>query len=118
VRFVVSRLLRDGRIQRSYLGLAGQKAVVTRSMARHHGVAIASAVRVMSVESPSPASAAGFRERDLIIAFDDQPVNGIDDLHRHLTQERIGRPTPVTVLRGPDRLQLIVVPWEDRSERH
>jgi S1-C subfamily serine protease len=87
-------------------------------MARHHGLAIASAVRVMSVESSSPASAAGVRERDLIVAFDGQPVTGIDDLHRYLTDERIGHATPVTVLRGPERVQLIVVPWEDRSERH
>lgn len=118
VRFVVSRLLRDGRIRRSYIGIGGQKTPIGRQMARHHSLAVASAVRVMSVESSSPASAAGFRERDLIIAFAGQPVTGIDDLHRHLTEDTIGRPTPVTVLRGPERVQLIVVPWEDRSERH
>jgi S1-C subfamily serine protease len=118
VRFVVSRLLRDGRIRRSYVGIAGQKSPVGRQMARHHGLAIASAVRVMSVESSSPASAAGVRERDLIVAFDGQAVTGIDDLHRCLTEEKIGHPTPVTVLRGAERLKLIVVPWEDRSERH
>ncbi|HEX5068749.1 MAG TPA: trypsin-like peptidase domain-containing protein [Vicinamibacterales bacterium] len=118
VRFVVSRLLRDGRIRRSYIGIAGQKAPIGRQMARHHGLAIAAAVRVMSVESSSPASAAGFRERDLVIAFDGQPVTGIDDLHRYLTEDKIGHPTPVVVLRGAERVQLIVVPWEDRSERH
>jgi len=118
VRFVVSRLLRDGRIRRSYVGIGGQKTPIGRQMARHHGLAMASAVRVMSVESSSPASAAGFKERDLIIAFDNHPVTGIDDLHRYLTEDKIGRPTPVTVLRGPDRVQLIIVPWEDRSERH
>ena len=53
------------------------------------------------------------------MAFDGQPVAGIDDLLRYLTEERIGHPTPVTVLRGAERLQLIVVPWEDRpSQRH
>jgi S1-C subfamily serine protease len=117
-RFVVSRLLRDGRIRRSYVGIAGQKSPVGRQMARHHGLAITSAVRVMSVESSSPASAAGVRERDLIVAFDGQPVAGIDDLHRYLTEDKIGHATPVTVLRGAERHQLIVVPWEDRSERH
>jgi S1-C subfamily serine protease len=119
VRFVVSHLLRDGRVRRSYLGLAGQKAVMPRQLARHHGLAISSAVRVESVESSSPASAAGFQPRDLIIAFDGQPVAGIDDLLRHLTEDRIGRPTLVTVVRGAQRLQLVVVPWEDRpSQRH
>ena len=119
VRFVASRLLRDGRIRRSYVGVAGQKAAVPRQLARHHGFAISSAVRVESVESSSPASAAGVQARDLIIAFDGQPVAGIDDLLRYLTEDRIGRPTPVVVLRGAERLQLIVLPWEDRpSQRH
>jgi S1-C subfamily serine protease len=114
VRFVVSRLLRDGRVKRSYLGIAGQKAVVPRQLARHHGLAVRSGVRVESVEPSSPASAAGFQARDLIIAFDHKPVSGIDDLHRHLTEERIGRLTPLTILRGIERRDLVVVPWEAR----
>ena len=118
VRFVVSRLLRDGRIRRSWLGVAGQKSIVPRRLARHHGLAISSGVRVESVERSSPAAAAGFRERDFIIAFDGQPVTGIDDLHRYLTEERIGRPTAVVVLRGAERHELIVLPWEARPSDH
>jgi len=113
-RVVVSRLLRDGRVRRGYLGLGGQRTVVQRTLARHHGLAVSSAVRVESIERFSPAAAAGIQARDLIVAFDNQPVTGVDDLHRYLTEERIGRPTPVVVLRGPERHQLIVVPWEDR----
>ena len=118
VRFVVSRLLRDGRIRRSYLGVAGQKATVPRRLARHHGLAISSGVRVASVERSSPAAAAGFRERDLLIAFDGHPVTGIDDLHRYLTEDRIGRPTAVVVLRGAERHELVVLPWEARASDH
>ncbi len=118
VRFVVSRLLRDGRIRRSYVGVAGQRASVPRQLARHHGLAVSFGVRVESVEPLSPASAAGFERRDLIIAFDTQPVAGVDDLYRHLTEDRIGRATPVTILRGTERLQLVVIPWEDRPSEH
>ena len=115
VGFVVSRLLRDGRIRRSYLGVAGQTAPVSRRLARHHQLAISSAVRVETVEPSSPASAAGLCGGDLIFAFDQQPVTGIDSLHRLLTEERIGHATAVGVLRGAERLQLVVVPWEDRA---
>jgi len=115
VGFVVSRLLRDGRIRRSYLGVAGQTAPVPRRLARHHQLAISSAVRVETVEPSSPASAAGLCGGDLIFTLDQQPVTGIDSLHRLLSEERIGHATPVGVLRGAERLQLVVVPWEDRA---
>jgi S1-C subfamily serine protease len=115
-RFVVSRLVRDGRIHRSYLGVAGQNAPVSRRLARHHGLAVSSGVRIESVTASSPASSAGLKAGDLLIAFNGQPVSGIDDLHRHLTDERIGRVTPVTVLRGPERLEMVVVPWERASQ--
>jgi S1-C subfamily serine protease len=115
VGFVVSRLLRDGRIRRSYLGVAGQTAPVSRRLARHHQLAISSAVRVETVEPFSPASVAGLCGGDLIFTFDQQPVTGIDSLHRLLTEERIGHATPVGVLRSAERLQFVVVPWEERT---
>jgi S1-C subfamily serine protease len=119
VRFVVSRLLRDGRIRRSYIGIAGSKTAVPRQLARHLSLAVSSGVRIESVEPSTPAAAAGLRERDLIIALDDTPVTGIDDLQRLLTEERIGRVTSVTILRGAERLVSVLVPWENAaSERH
>jgi S1-C subfamily serine protease len=108
-------LLRDGRIRRSYIGVAGSKAIVPRQLARHLSLAVTSGVRVESVEPHTPAAAAGLRERDLIISLDGRAVAGIDDLQRLLTEERIARPTPVTVLRGAERLVLVVMPWENRT---
>lgn len=118
-RFVVSRLLRDGRIRRSYLGIGGSKTPVSRRIVREMGLAIASGVRVETVEAPSPASAAGLRPRDLIVAFNETPVTGVDDLQRALTDELIGRPTSISIIREGERLTCIVVPWADRqSNRH
>ncbi|MDX1532185.1 MAG: PDZ domain-containing protein, partial [Rhodothermales bacterium] len=57
-----------------------------------------------------PAAAAGLRPGDVVIALGDDPVTGIDDLHRLLTGERIGRPVPITVLRDRERRVLEVVP--------
>jgi S1-C subfamily serine protease len=114
VRFVVSQLLRDGRIRRSYLGVAGQTVPVSRRLARHHGLAITSGILVASVEPNSPASRAGLRANDIIVALAGAPVTGVDDLHRHLTESRIDVPTPVVVLRGVERREVVVVPAESR----
>ena len=114
-RFVVSRLLRDGRIRRSFIGVAGQNVPISRSTARANQIAVSSGVLVVSVEPDSPAATAGLRTDDVILAFAGQAVGGIDDLHRLLTEDRIGAPSMLTVLRRGQRRQLTVVPAESRA---
>jgi S1-C subfamily serine protease len=109
-RFVAARLIRDGRIHRGYLGLAGQTVPIPRALAKAQALAIASGVFVTSVEGASPAGAAGVKDGDVIVAFNDVPIAGIDDLHRELTSDRIGAPVPLVVLRGGGRRRLIIVP--------
>jgi S1-C subfamily serine protease len=111
-RFVASRLIRDGRIRRSYVGIAGQQTAVPRALARANQLAVSSGVLVASVEKGSPAAVAGLREGDVILAFAGRPVSGVDDLHRYLTEDRIGVPCAIAVLRGGERRQLTVVPAE------
>src|SRR4026209_1422412 len=54
-RFVAARLIRDGRIRRSYIGVAGEHRPIPRNVARYHGLAVTSGVAVRSVEPGSPA---------------------------------------------------------------
>jgi S1-C subfamily serine protease len=114
-RFIAARLIRDGRIRRSYIGIGGQNVPVPRAMARANQIAAASGVLVESVEAGSPAEVAGVREGDVIIAFGGEAVGGIDQLVRQLTEDRIGQPAPIAVLRRGHRRQLTVVPTETRS---
>jgi S1-C subfamily serine protease len=67
---------------------------------------------VVSIEPGSPAARAGLKDGDVVIAFAGTPVTGIDDLHRLLTEERIGESTSVSVLRSARRRQITVVPAE------
>jgi len=111
-RFVVSRLIRDGRIRRSYIGVGGQNVPVPRRVVVAHRLATASAVLVVSIERGSPGERSGVREGDLIVAFDGRPLGGVDDLHRLLTDERIGVPAPLTVVRGIELRTVTIVPAE------
>jgi S1-C subfamily serine protease len=114
-RFVASRLIRDGRVRRSYIGVAGQNVPVPRALARFNQIAVASGVFVTSVEADSPAATAGLKDGDVILGFAGEAITGIDDLHRRLTDERIGQPSMLTILRGGLRRQLTVVPGEARG---
>ena len=111
-RFVASRLVRDGRIRRSYVGIVGNQMPIPRALARANRLAVDSGVRVASVAAESPAAVAGIKEGDIVLAFDGHPIGGVDDLHRLLAEERIGVPAAVVVLRGGERRELTVVPAE------
>jgi len=115
-RFVASRLIRDGRIRRAYIGIAGQNIDVPRTMARMNQVAIASAVRVDSVEKGSPAARAGLEKGDIIVAFGDVAVAGVDDLHRVLGEEQINKPVDVAVIRSGRRRTIAVTPVESQRD--
>lgn len=111
-QFVATRLLRDGRIRRSYIGIAGQNVPIPRAVARANQLAVSSGVFVVSVEAGSPAAAAGLRDGDVLLACGGAPLTGVDDLHRQLTEDRIGEATPFVLLRGGARQDLTVVPSE------
>ena len=113
-RFVAARLIRDGRIRRSYIGLAGQTVPIPRTVARENQLAVTSGVFVVSVEPNSPAAAAGVKDGDVVLAFAGTPVTGVDDLHRLLTEDRIGEPAVVTFLRAARKRKMTVVPREGR----
>ncbi len=108
-RFVAAKLIRDGRIRRSFVGVAGQNVPIPRAIARANQLAASSGVFIVSVEADSPAATAGLRDGDVIFACGDAAVTGVDDLHRQLTEERIGIATTFAILRGGARRNVTVV---------
>lgn len=117
-KFVAARLIRDGRVSRSYIGFAGQNVPIPRRIVRYYQLPVEAGVLVVSFENNdnnSPAQDGGLLTGDIIISFDDRPIQGIDDLHKLLTDERIGHKTPVTVIRGTQKLTLDIVPRESKS---
>jgi S1-C subfamily serine protease len=114
-KFVASRLIRDGKVSRSYIGLAGQNVPLPRRIVRYYDLAVDSGIFVVSFEANSPARKGGLREGDIIIGFDDHPTAGIDHLHKLLTEERIGRKSSLAVIRGTEKLTIDVTPEESQN---
>src|SRR5712671_4392773 len=84
VSFVASRLIKDGKVKRSYIGVGGQNVPLPRRVVRAHGLGAETGVLVVTVEPSSPAAQAGLREQDVIIGYGTEAIAGIDDLHRLL----------------------------------
>ena len=108
--FVAGRLIKDGKIRRGYIGVAGQNVPLHRRLVRGHDLPAATGILVVSIEPNSPAQRAGLREGDIIAGFADHPVADIDALHRILTDHQPGVRAPVLVLRGSDKLVLQIEP--------
>ena len=110
--FVAAKLIRDGKIRRGYLGVAGQNIQIPRRLIPYYGLLVHSGVQVISVERGSPAERAGLQEGDVIIEMGRQPISSVDTLHRLLVEERLGAPMRLTILRRGERRVLTVVPEE------
>jgi S1-C subfamily serine protease len=115
-KFVAGRLIRDGRIRRGYIGVAGQNVPLHRRLVRFHNLPVETGVLVVSVEPHSPAQRAGLLEGDLIIRYDDRAVAGIDDLHRLLTEKEVGQPAVLTILRRTELMTVPVRPEESKPK--
>jgi len=114
-KLVAGWLIRDGRIRRGYIGVAGQNVPIHRRIVRFYGLPLETGVLVVSVEKKSPAERAGLRESDLIVAFNDQPIGSVHDLHKVLVGEQIGVSATLTVIRHTEKLELPILPAESRG---
>jgi S1-C subfamily serine protease len=114
-KFVAGRLIRDGRVRRGRIGIAVQTVPMPAGMGPKKGARPSGGVLVVGVDPGGPADRAGLEEGDLILGLDGQSVGGIDDLHRLLTEERVGIKVPMRVLRRPEILTLHIVPAESSS---
>jgi S1-C subfamily serine protease len=111
-KFIAGWLIKEGRIRRGYIGVAGQTAPLHRRVARFYHLAKESGAMVISVEKGSPAEQSRIRPDDVIVAFNDEPIGSVHDLHKKLVGDRIGTPCKLTVLRRTEQLTIYVTPVE------
>ena len=116
-RLVAGWLIRDGRIRRSYIGVAGQNVPLHRRVIRFYNLPLETGVLVVSIEKNSPAERTGLREGDLIVGFNDQPIGSVHDLHKILVGEQIGVGAALTIIRHTEKLELPILPVESQSSQ-
>jgi S1-C subfamily serine protease len=114
-KWVAARLIRDGRIRRSYIGVGGQNVALHRKVVRHFNLQSDVGVLVLNVEPNSPAQRAGLAIGDVIIGFNDVTIETIDDLQRQLTEERVGVESTLRVIRHTEKFDVAITPSESET---
>jgi S1-C subfamily serine protease len=109
---VVGWLIKDGRIRRSFIGVAGQNVPLIRKVARYHHLTQETGVLVAGLEPESPATRAGLQEGDILLALDGVATPSVDALHKQLTGDHIGERAIVTFLRGVEVRRHAIIPLE------
>jgi S1-C subfamily serine protease len=116
LRWVVSELMKEGKVSRGFLGIAGQSVPLPTRVVRYLNLMHDSGVQIIDVTPGSPAHVAGLKEGDIIISLDNKPTKGVNDIHRILSKKAIGVKLDVVILRDwTNRLEKSVVPVESQS---
>jgi S1-C subfamily serine protease len=113
-RLVAGWLIRDGKIRRGYIGVAGQTVPLHRRVVRFYHLPLETGALVVSIEKNSPAERAGLRQGDIIIAFNDQSIGSVHDLHKILVGEQVGAAATLIIIRHTEKLELSILPAESK----
>jgi S1-C subfamily serine protease len=113
---VAMQLMKDGRVRRGFIGIGGQNIDLPRNIVRHYGLSAEKGVLIVAVEDNSPAQRAQLKEGDVLVEFEGHPVEGMDDLHRLLTEAPQGTVRSISLIRKTVRLDLKIIPAESPLE--
>lgn len=92
--------------------MAGQNMPILRRVAHHYGLPNKKGILVVSMDEASPAKKAGLQEGDVIYCFAGETVEGVDELHRLLTEERVGIEQRINIIRRTENLEFGITPLE------
>ncbi len=96
---IIPELMRDGRVARGWFGIAGQTQDLSRALVRRLDLSAESGVLVVAVSNGGPADQAGLRVGDVVLKLDGEKTVSVDDIHKLLTRERIGKRVTLEILR-------------------
>jgi S1-C subfamily serine protease len=113
-KWVVSQLLTQGKVRRSYLGLVGYRRQLDRRIVRFHKLNKEAAVEIVGIEPVGPAKSSELRTGDLVVAINQKDVTSVDEMYSILAEWPVGQPLALTVIRGKERIEMSIVPSEAR----
>ncbi len=113
---VFNQIRQNGKVSRAYLGVVPQD--IDRNLAEVYGLPRPEGSVLTQIFPDTPASRAGLKEGDIVLAYDGQPINRSTDLINLINRTRPNTKVTLTVLRNGKTLTLtptLMVSAEDEA---
>lgn len=111
-RYIVGKLIIDGKVRRGYIGIAGQVVRFNSNVIKRYKLNVKSGIHIQDLEPGSPSGNSDLKTGDIIIGFEKHLVHSIDDLHKYLDESTIDKTVELKVLRGGKEISVLVTPIE------
>jgi S1-C subfamily serine protease len=109
---IAEQLIKHGRVFKAYLGFALQEVPLLPKIQRHFHLSNKKGLFITHIEANSPGSRSQLTEGDIIISFNNQPVNTISELFKELTRKSILAAVDITVIRHHELFNFVIFPVE------
>ncbi len=110
--YVTGQLIMHGKVKRAQLGVAAQPLNLTPRMIGANQLKTKTGVYVFEILPDANIYNNQLRVGDIIVEFEEKPVATVDNLHKYLNEEAIGKKITLSVLRGGRKQLITVIPGE------
>lgn len=115
---VASQLIKNGSVFKAYLGFQLQEVNINTKVKRHHHLPNDKGLFIVGIEENSPASRSQIKEGDIIVSFNNKPVNSLHQLFKELTNKEIVTLVDISVIRHTELLTVGIFPIARHSTRN
>jgi len=109
---IFTQLMTRGYVRRGRMGVAGRRHMLSFDQVERFRLKSYQAIEATAVRDHGPADEAGIQEGDLIVSINEQPVQGLDDVQRWLTDWAVGEALILEIIRDNELIEIAVVPVE------
>ena len=112
--YVTGQLIMNGKVKRAQLGVAAQPVNLTQRMIGANQLKTKTGVYVFEILADANVYNNQLKVGDIIVEFEEKPIATVDNLHKYLNEEVIGKKIPLGILRGGRKEMITVIPGELR----
>lgn len=108
--YIAGQIIMKGKVTRALIGIAGQTVSLTTRLREYNRLKNKTGVFVFEVMRINALNHRKIQYGDIIVSFNGKQVETIDGLFKYLTEETIGLPVQIGLLRQGKLIQEMIIP--------